>query len=163
MKQILILTIVILTILGCKKESHSEANNDLKNEAQRLASKASWLINEGNYVDAIPLLLEASKLRPMCAEYHVGLGMACVKTEDYKTAEDRYKKALTILLEQSNDDPERIDDLVMVLIYLKRDEEAYSTIKQAQNRFDDNQTISVLASNNFQEVIEESGEYRIKP
>ncbi len=153
MKLFLILLFIIFTLIGCK--------NDSIKQAQLLASKASILSVEGKHTDAIPLLEEASRLRPMCVEYHVGIAIESVKTENYTMAQDRYKKALAILQEQSKEDPERIDDLIIVLICLNRDEDAANVLNEAKSRFKENTTIAML-SNNYTEIVSNLREWRIK-
>ena len=97
----------------------------------------------------------------MCAEYHVSIAMASIKVEDYKTAQDEYLKALPILQEQSQEDPERVDDLIIVLVCLHRNEEANTVLNDAKQRFKGNRSISMLADN-YSEFIEGISEFQIK-
>lgn len=104
---------------------------------------------------------EASSLRPMCAEYHVGIAMASAKVKDYATARDEYLKALPILQEQSQEDSERVGDLIMVLVCLNRNQEANKILNAAKDRFKGNRSISMLADN-YSEFIEAFADYQIK-
>lgn len=153
MRPIILLILIVLSVTGCKKDN--------RQKAQSLASKASLLMNEGKQTEALILLKEAISLRPMCAEYHVSIAMASVKVKDYTTARDEYLKALQILQEQSQEDPERVDDLIMVLVCLNRNEEAYTILNTAKQRFKGNRTISMLADN-YSEFIESISELQIK-
>ena len=153
MRRIILFILIALSVTGCKKDNIQKA--------QSLASKASFLMNEGKQTEALILLKEASSLRPMCAEYHVSIAMASVKIKDYTTANDEYLKALPILQEQSQEDPERVDDLIMVLVCLNRNEEANTTLNAAKQRFKDNRSISMLADN-YSELIDGFAEFKIK-
>ena len=153
MRRIILFILIALSATGCKKDNIQKA--------QSLASKASFLMNEGKQTEALILLKEASSLRPMCAEYHVGIAMASVKVNDYTTARDEYMKALPILQEQSQEDPERVCDLIMVLVCLNRNEEANTVLNAAKQRFKGNRSISMLADN-YPEFIEGISEFQIK-
>jgi len=153
MRPTILFLIVVLSLTGCKKDN--------RQKAQSLASEASFLMNEGKQTEALILLKEASGLMPMCAEYHVSIAMASVKIKDYTTARDEYLKALPILQEQSQEDPERVDDLIMVLVCLNRIQEANTVLNAAKQRFKGNRTISMLADN-YSEFIESISELQIK-
>ena len=153
MRPTILYLLVVLSVTGCKKDNIQKA--------QSLASEASRLMNEGKQTEAIIMFKEASDLMPMCAEYHVSIAMASVKVKDYTTARDEYLKALSILQEQSKEDPERVDDLIMVLVCLNRNEEANAVLNAAKQRFKGNRTISILADN-YSEFTEGISELQIK-
>lgn len=153
MRPTILFLLVVLLVTGCKKDN--------RQKAQPLASEASRLMNEGKLTEAIIMFKEASSLRPMCAEYHVGIAMASVKVKDYATARDEYLKALPILQEQSQEDPERVGDLIMVLVCLNRNQEANTILNAAKDRFKGNRSISMLADN-YSEFREAFAEYQIK-
>jgi len=153
MRPTILLLLVVLSVAGCKKDN--------KQIAQSLASEASLLMNEGKQTEALTLFKEASHLRPMCAEYHVGIAMASVKVRDYTTARDEYLKALPILQEQSQEDPERVYDLIMVLVCLNRNQEANTILNAAKQHFKDNRSISMLADS-YSELIDGFTEFKIK-
>ena len=153
MRPTILFLLVVLSVTGCKKDN--------RQKAQSLSSEASRLMNEGKLTEAIIMFKEASSLRPMCAEYHVSIAMASVKVKDYTTARDEYLKALPILQEQSQEDPERVDDLIMVLVCLNRNQEANTVLNAAKQRFKGNRTISMLADN-YSEFIEAFAENQIK-
>lgn len=148
-----ILLLAVLVITGCK--------GDTEREAKALASRASALMNEGKYTKAIPLLEKASNMRPICAEYHVGLARSYVQVEDYTKARDRYERSLPILRQQALDDPERVDDLVMVLIGLNKDQEAAKILEEAVNRYQGNATLSMLSAD-YAEFVDSLSKYRVK-
>ena len=153
MRPTILFLLVVLSVTGCKKDN--------RQKAQSLASEASRLMNEDKQTEAIIIFKEASSLMPMCAEYHVGIAMASVKVNDYTTARNEYLKALPILQEQSQEDPERVDDLVMVLVCLNRNQEANTVLNAAKQLFKDNRSISMLADN-YSEFIEGFSEFQIK-
>jgi Flp pilus assembly protein TadD len=153
MRPTIFFLLAVLLVTGCKRDN--------RQKAQSLASKASRLMNEGKLTEAIIMFKEASSLRPMCAEYHVGVAMASVKVKDYTTARDEYTKALPILQEQSQEDPERVCDLIMVLVCLNRNQEANTILNAAKERFKGNRSISMFADN-YSQFIKGISEFQLK-
>jgi len=151
-KSILIIISIALPFAGCKVDSQEQASE--------ISSQASWWLAKGNYYKAKELFIKASDLRPSCAEYHIGIAMASLKVKDLETAGIRYQKALEILEVQSRNDPNRVDDLAMVLVCLGREEGAREEINKAKERFKNNGMINSL-SDNFNVLIESWDEFRI--
>lgn len=135
--QSILLIVGLACLCGC--------NDDSSRQAAELASEAAVLMNQGRFDEARLLLEKASDLGSSCAEYHVGIAMASTQLDDYVTARIRYERALSILKRQSQNDPQRVDDYVMVLVCLNRESEARRVVKEAQGRFENDPTIQILA------------------
>lgn len=146
MKKILTL-ISIITLVSCGKQK----------TAQAWAVEAGALMAEEKFAEAIPFMKKASSLNPDCAEYHVGIAMSCIMIKDYEIAKAEYLNALPILKKQSQNDPERIDDLVILLTWLNRDEEAKIILSNAKKKFPSNKTVAM----DYRVMVEGTEKYKI--
>ena len=134
----IILGVMATTMLcGCASKS--------KQHAASLAAEASRLMAGQQYEEARDKLRLASDIRPECVEYHVGIAMCSVRLKDNLTALTQYAKAERLLEGQARQDPERVDDYLMVLLCQNRDEKASAELTNAKERFPDNKTVKMLS------------------
>lgn len=153
MKWLLFTSLVFFaTVFGC-------GNNENLAEAESLSAQASVYMADGEYEKALPLVRKAIRLRPQCAEYHVAAAMASVKTNDDMAAYRDYEKAQQILQDEAREDPERLDDLVMILLCMNRDEEAEKIFKNAKKELEGNYSIMKIQS--VSELREMFSEFKI--
>ena len=147
-----LLVALCITVTGCRDDSYDQAKG--------LATQAAWLMEEGKYSEALPLLQKASDLRPSCAEYHVGIAMVSIRLNDHQTARVSYQKALRIFEQQSQYDPERVDDHFMVLVSLNREDEAREVLRKARKRFKDSPSMRSLVDD-IPNLIKGFRQYRV--
>ena len=118
-----------------------------KQTAQELAREASSAMQASNYAVAKELMLEAVSLRPDVVEYQVGVAMAALEQQEPETARAHWELALVLIAPQSDVDPEKVDDHVMILVALGREAEARSLIQDAYQKFSDSEAMQALYLN----------------
>lgn len=153
-----ILTILILVTITGKGCSPKLKTSD---RAAKLASEASLLMSKDDFAGAKPKLIMASELDPECAEYHVGAAICAVKLGDSVLARKHYANARNILAKQTNDNPERVDDYLMLLICLGEKDEAKKQLKKSEKQFPQNLTIKAFAES-FDTIADGLTEFRVK-
>lgn len=129
---------MLLILKGCGRDD--------ADDALRLASEASFDLVEDRFDEAFQKLEHAVILRPDVAEYHTGLGIAAVRLGRLAVATQQYESAERILSREAEDDPERVDDHVLILALLGRAEEAKQALSNGLARFPDSQTLQRLDS-----------------
>ena len=118
-----------------------------RDEAAILAAKAGYAISDGNIFEGRRLLSQAIEMRPDVVEYRVALAGLLVDLEELEEANGHYQHALELASAESDQDPERVDDHIFILIKLDKREEAMAVLKDAIERFPDSETVRLLLDN----------------
>lgn len=118
-----------------------------KADADYFAAEASSALSKEDYKTARQWAVKAQQADPNVAEYLVTAGFASVKLGDRKAATKYYEKALPILMKESQKDPERVDDLAMVLYLLGREYDALAALEGGVARFPANAQLKETRKN----------------
>lgn len=149
--RIIIICILTVTFFGCTSE---------KDLAQEYANSASQYLNEAKFDEARNMLLKASVLRPDVSSYHVGIAFASVKLRDYANAKERYEIALKLIQNESISDPQRVDDHLMLLVLLDREDEARKLLREKMKVYPEEQSLRMLYKN-FDDFVHGFSEWKI--
>ncbi len=122
-----------------------------EDEAVVIASKASYAMSDGNIYEARRLFQKATELRPEVFEYRVALAGLLRDMEGKEQASPHYVKALEIIEVESQQNHERVDEHIMLLVELGRQDEAKELLNERRERFPDSETVRLLLDN--QEIL----------
>lgn len=147
----------ILTTTSCQKRH--------KAEAAQLAVSGSAALQKEEWQSAYDQFERAAVLRPSVPEYHTGAGMAAAKLGRFDVADRHYAAAEQILVPEARTDPERVDDLALLLALRGRHKEAAGALKDGSERFPAAKSLQILATqtNSFQGMVLQYGIDRNEP
>jgi predicted Zn-dependent protease len=112
---------------------------------EQLAGRAARAMFDHDYAEARRLIEQVVATEPDVPAYRITFAHAALRLEQNDVAKIQYEAALKLVEGSSATDPGAVDDQVMLLVCLNRQDEARRVIEEAAARFPDSPEVQLLA------------------